>query len=199
MANLQLVNHAELSALLLWAGLWYAQKSCLVLQLSFHGQSGPYTESAGGEMETWVEPSRKVLEGSHELNDNIVIPVSVLLQNICIGFRDSDNWTDNVWSQPPWTSLVLQLMSSVYCSILGKTSQQRKMKLTWGSSSLFIKEYTLYLPLLRHFILYYWSKWEENIKKQSRLLQGTVWWQDLSLWERICFSQNPQLPVCRIY
>lgn len=32
--------------------------------------------------------SRKSLEGSHELNDNIVIPVSVHLQNVRTGFRD---------------------------------------------------------------------------------------------------------------
>lgn len=111
----------------------------------FMGKLGAFTESAGTEMEAWMEPSRKVLEGSHELNYNIVIPVSVLLQNIFSGFRDSDNWTDNVWSQSPWTSLMLQLVSSVYCSILGKTSQRRKIKLTWGSSSLFTKDEYIFI------------------------------------------------------
>lgn len=144
---------AMLRCLLFSWGQGYEMCKNPVLWCSSHfmGKEMAFTESAGGEMEAQMEPSRKVWEGSNEINENIVIPVSV--QNICIGFRDPDNWTGNAWSQPPWTSLMLQLKSSVYCSILGKTSQLRKIKLTRGSSSLFIKEYTFYLPLLRHFIL----------------------------------------------
>lgn len=105
------------------------------------------------------------MEESHECYDNIVIPVSALLQNVCVGFRYSDNL---VLAQPAWPSLILQLISCIHCSVLNKI-QTIKEKNTPGSSTVFIKgesSESLYFLLLKHFILcpLHWCRWEKNTR-----------------------------------